>query len=371
MDLEYDQIEIKIFKFINAINKKATEHFGRIFKILGNHEFINLNYDSVNNYIPTWTKNLKNYYKGKTREEYFKLDNEGGKLIFKNGAGLLLKINNNIFVHGRLDHTKDFKYYEDTNNILNDINNALRHKTIRELNSNYNITTWGRKYNRNFNNYNDNDNLSNIQNIKCKEIKEYLTKLIAEIPNNKYKVEDMRVVVGHCPQYLNSNESYQSTVNSTFTRIEKYGQFEKLTFPVRTSKSNKNENFIFGIGMECNKNDLDDPVDYPNYIDNDDRKYEDDYERYIYKVDVGSSRGFDRKVDDILDRNYEKHNIGSRVSQVLEFNNGEINILRSTIKNTRIHQPRQKYEKTIKEKYITELDLDKNIGNYYKKYIKV
>ena len=45
-----------------------------------------------------------------TREEYFRLNNEGGDLIFKDGAGLLLKINNNIFVHGRLDHNKTYAF---------------------------------------------------------------------------------------------------------------------------------------------------------------------------------------------------------------------------------------------------------------------
>ena len=54
----------------------------------------------------------------------------------------------------------------------------------------------------------------------------------------------MRVIVGHCPQYLNSNEYYLSTVNSTFTTIEKYEQFEKLSLPVRTSKADKKNNFI-------------------------------------------------------------------------------------------------------------------------------
>lgn len=369
MDLEYDQIEIKIFKFINSLNEKAHKKGGRIFKVLGNHEFINLNEDSINNYIPDWTKSLDNYYKGMTREQYFKLNNEGGSLIFKDGAGILLKINNNIFVHGRLDHSKSFTDYEEINKILNGNPSELRNKKIRELNCSYSLTLWGRKYNRNFNNYN-NDNeqdLSNNQTTKCKQIRDYLKKFISGIPNNKYKVEDMRVVVGHCPQYLNSNEYYNATVNSTFKNIKSEGNIEKLSYPVRTSKSDKKNNFIFGIGMECNKTNLDDPKEHPNYADNDDRIYTDNDERYIYKVDVGSSRGFDQRVDkNIFTKEYEKGNIGSRVSQVLEFNDCEINILRSTIKNTRIHQPRQQYEGYIRENNITELNL-----NYYKKYYKL
>jgi len=376
MDLEYDQVEIKIFRFINALNEKAIISGGRIFKVLGNHEFINLNDNSINNYIPEWTKSLKNYYKNMTREEYFKLDNEGGYLIFKDGAGLLLKINNNIFVHGRLDHSKTFANYEKINETLNIPNNLggtrlLKQKLIRELNSSCSLTTWGRKYNRNFNNYENEKDLSNNQTQKCEQIRDYLEKFISGIENNKYKVKDMRVIVGHCPQYLSSNEYYQSTVNSTFTSIEKTDQIEKLSLPIRTSKADKKNNFIFGIGMECNKEDLDNPKSHPNYTDNDDRIYIDYDQRYIYKVDVGSSRGFDQRTErNTFTREYEKGNIGSRVSQVLEINGNQINIIRSTIKNTRIHQPRQQYEKYISDNIIDELNYNLDNDVYYKKYLK-
>jgi hypothetical protein len=375
MDLEYDQVEIKIFRFINALNQEAKLSGGRIFKVLGNHEFINLNDNSINNYIPDWTKSLRNYYKNMTRDEYFKLNNEGSDLIFKDGAGLLLKINNNIFVHGRLDHSKSFDNYEKMNEILNIPNHLeeqnggaplLKQRLIRELNSSCSLTTWGRKYNRNFNNYENEKDLSHNQTEKCKQIRDYLGKFISGIKNNQYNVKDMRVIVGHCPQYLNSNEYYQSTVNSTFTTIQKNGQYEKLSLPIRTSKADRKNNFIFGIGMECNKEDLDNPKDHPNYTDNDNRAYVDYDQRYIYKVDVGSSRGFDQRLDrHIFTREHEKGNIGSRVSQVLEINGDDINILRSTIKNTRIHQPRQKYENHITDKSINELNHNLNFDDYY------
>lgn len=359
MDLEYDQIEIKIFRFINAINTQAATKNGRILKILGNHEFINLNDNSLNNYIPDWTKSLKNYYKNKTRDEYFKLDNEGADLIFKDGAGMLLKINNIIFVHGRLDHNKTFNDYEEINEKLNlPNNNPIKQKLIRQLNSSCNITTWGRKYNRNFNNNDNEKDLSNVQTEKCAQIRDYLKKFISGIKDNKYNYKDMRVVVGHCPQYLNSNEYYSSTVNSSFINIENNGKYEKLTFPVRTSLANIEDNFIFGIGMECNKDDLDNPKKYPGFSDNDTRVYIDFSDRYIYKIDVGSSRAFDEKIERTkFSKNHEKNNIGSRVSQILEFKNKKINIKRSTIKNTRIHQPREKYEKRILDNSINELKL--------------
>jgi hypothetical protein len=39
---EYDQVEIKLLRFINAINEQAMRNNGRIFKILGNHDVWNL-----------------------------------------------------------------------------------------------------------------------------------------------------------------------------------------------------------------------------------------------------------------------------------------------------------------------------------------
>lgn len=357
-DSEYDQVEIKIFRLINAINQDAMTKKGRIFKILGNHEIINLN-NSLNNYIPTWTKSLQNYYKGMTRTEYFKLTNEGSDLIFKDGAWLVLKINQNIFVHGRLDHSKTFADYVDMNNILNLPNNHLKKKNlIIKLNSSCTLTTWGRRYNSNFNNSENENDLSSNQTEKCKQIKDYLKMFISGIKNNNYSVDDIRVIVGHCPQYLNH---YSSTINSTFTTIEKNGQSEKVSLPVRTSIADIDQNFVFGIGMECNKKSLDDHDDKTITIDNDDR--------YIYKIDVGSSRGFDDNLSQIpFSREYEKANFGARTPQVLEIKYNGINILRSTIKNTRIHQPRQKYEEEIRKNAEHILNL---INPYYnKKYVK-
>lgn len=361
MDLEYDQVEIKIFRFINAINAQAMEQGGRIFKILGNHEFINLNDNSLNNYIPKWTKSLDNYYNNKTRDEYFKLYNEGADLIFKDGAGILLKINNIIFVHGRLDHEKTFKDYVKINNNLNLPNKKKKKiRLIRKLNSSCNITTWGRKYSRNFNLYANEIELSSNQTEKCKQIKDHLGKFIKGIDNNLYCIEDMKIVIGHCPQ--NMMPYNIPIVNSSFTTIKSNKTHEELTYPVRTSLPDIEQHFIFGIGMECNKNDLDNPKEYPDFSDNDTRAYIDYDDRYIYKVDVASSRAFDQRIYESItfSKKNEINTIGSRVSQILEFNNNKINIKRSTIKNTRIHQPRHEYEKYILENSINEL----NIKNY-------
>jgi hypothetical protein len=110
---EYDQGEIKLLRFINAINFLAINSGGRIYKILGNHDFANLgnNVAVLNRYIQPHTLGEPNYYHGMNRIEYFKAGNAGSQLLLQDGAYLGLIINNNIFVHGQLDHTKNLQYY--------------------------------------------------------------------------------------------------------------------------------------------------------------------------------------------------------------------------------------------------------------------
>jgi len=351
IDLEYDQIEIKIFRFINILNKYAILQGCRIFKILGNHEFINLNNESINNYIPDWTGTLVDYYKGYSRKEYFLLENEGSELIFEDGAFMLLIINNNIFVHGQLDPLKTYNDYVKVNKILN-CQNKKHEKEVIIRESSSNTTLWGRKYDRNSNKDKYGNTIchdNQFQHNKCIEIKMQLGKFIKDIPNYNYNIDDMRVIVGHCPQFIYKDHE---TINSTFTLKSNDGPIETLSLPVKTSTTN--ENIIFGIGMECDKKTL----DSPSGIIKSGIIKTDEYDRYIYKVDVGSSRGFDKRAGvDLFQINsntveQEFKNINSRVSQVLEIkNNGisdEMKILRSTIKNTRIHQPRQMYESLIR-----------------------
>jgi hypothetical protein len=58
-NLEYDQVEIKLLRFINSINTLAKEAGERIYKILGNHDFANLanNRSFFVPFIPTYTRN--------------------------------------------------------------------------------------------------------------------------------------------------------------------------------------------------------------------------------------------------------------------------------------------------------------------------
>lgn len=377
LEHEYDQIEIKIYRFINALNISSGN---RIHKILGNHELINLiacpDFFNYNNYIPDKTKELDFfYYNTKSRIDYFKWNQEGGQLIFKDGAGIFLKINNNLFTHGSIDHNKTLDQYIEINNLLN--TNISDHLLIQIL-DNYEDTLFGRDYDRI-----NNPKKNIVQHIKCDAIKNNLKNFI--IKDEKYDINDFRIIVGHCVQFLYDESN--KIKNSTFTMITKDNTREIINGPVYTGIKNSmyDDNRIFGISMECLKPKIINKIDKFNPYGEDVKLIEDtvedvndevsinpnefkidDNERFIYKVDIGSSRGFDEliNISNIRNKLKEKQYLGPRVPQVLEINNNKIQILRSTIKNTRIHQPRYLYEKhTLK---IPELNKD----HYFRKYLK-
>jgi len=419
--LEYDQVEIKLLRFINSINLLAMEKGGRIYKILGNHDVANLTYYKIskgygisqttpfiNDYIPESTLQESNYHNNIKREYYFNAGNPGSYLLLQGGAYIGLIINNNIFVHGQLNHNKNLQYYIDLNNKINDpANNTLEkpknviperprsdfvddddyddyiyfrdkeEPTLWDI-LNEEPTLWNRGYDRAFNK----DKTNETQNKKCENVKNFLVKFYNEIKDYvskrekyyPYKSDDLRVIIGHCPQFYGNQKEI---INSTFITKKVEDNIEILSGPkVRTGLQNLN--FLFGIGMECNKRNLDN-FDYTPINDED--------PRFIFKVDVGSSRAFDYKP--YYNPEGGEQNIqlqfGQRTPQVLEINNEDnkdnIRIIRSTIFNTRIHQPRQEVENLLKGTK-SELKIDEVYdpdhpylpglagGSYKDKYLK-
>lgn len=361
---EYDQIEIKIYRFINALNKSSGS---RIHKILGNHEIINL-FEvppvDYSEYVPPRTRDLNFfYYHGNSRRDYFKWNNEGGRLIFEDGAGIFLKINNNLFVHGQIEHTKTLADYEKINKEINEaMSTEVNYKLYNVEDGSFGTTLFGRFYDNFFSRLNQTE-----QHQKCIDIKDNLKNFI--VPSELYIPTMFRIIVGHCVQSLRDRFNY---INSTFSQIKKDGVREIVSGQVITGKfdSTNQDNQIFGISMECDKKTLDDPKERLDFeklssiYDKEDVQLQDvdEYERYIYKVDIGTSRAFDN-FNTLPDRNSEKLYLGSRVPQVLELTPKTVRILRSTIKNTRIHQPRPNYESNIRMN--PELNKDT-----YKKYLK-
>ena len=86
---EYYQIELKILRFINALNKQAMAVGGRIFKILGNHEINNMvtyktEEDPISyqdNYIAPVTRRTVDYYRGLSRNDIFHINNYGANIL--------------------------------------------------------------------------------------------------------------------------------------------------------------------------------------------------------------------------------------------------------------------------------------------------
>jgi len=170
-----------------------------------------------------------------------------------------------------------------------------------------------------------------------------------------YNIEKLKLVVGHCPQY-------ESTIwNKKNITMSKLHTSDSISLTYSNEELHKgqadNTDFgkIFGITMQCekpNKNDF-----------------------YIYQIDIGSSRGFDNNIEDIIinDKDLiEKENkyLFSKTPQILHIdNNDKVFIIKSKIGNTRKQLPRPNYEKLINASPdYKDLKLDEE--RYAKKYLK-
>jgi hypothetical protein len=148
---QYPQIEIKLLRFINALNKQALNYSGRIFKLFGNHEVLNINMLSRNyqeRYIFPTDLGITNYYRGKTRKTIFHYGNEGYKLLLEGECRCLLMLNNYIFVHGQIKG-QNFIEFEDINNIINTSTDRDRIESVYEYLDgvdNVNSALWSRDY---------------------------------------------------------------------------------------------------------------------------------------------------------------------------------------------------------------------------------
>ena len=383
----YPQIEIKILKFLNKLDEVANIYGGRVIKLIGNHEI-----DNFRKFVSVGLHNDMTYYSNiythdgleempylddqgvlrtMPRNKYFNLNNPGFKLFMERGSGIFLRINNNLFMHGQLyDNSKsdlnifDYTHCDRINKWLNSGTNLLD----AEFNA-FNLykppQLWGREY--------GDDQKINKRMISktesdkfCERVKGDKEQFLFNHPkynrSNKqfdgYKVESMRIIIGHCPQ--SDSTIYYGEINRTFTTQQNRGDNKTvmLSAPAINTIANFQTNTVFGISMEC-----------PNPAND---------HHQIYKVDVSSSRGFDRtKVYNmIVNDDTMKQYLLSRVPQVLEIRDRDVSIIRSTLKNTRIHQYRADFENLLNEKikksYVSPNLYNDNIayGGYKEKYLK-
>jgi hypothetical protein len=357
--IEYPQIEIKIFRFINAINKQAKKYGGRIIKMFGNHEMNNVigNKDFIKKYSYPNTIKQTNYYRNNNRFECFMRGKEGYKLMLEDNMYILFKINNNLFVHGGpLD---DLNFYE-----YNRMNYIINYKVETSINNlitmlaNTNSPLWT----RDFGEYSKiNKRIDNNEEF-CNNVQKILTTIKGK---NFFHddIKTIRIIIGHCVQ---SSSTLYNTNNITFNYInntksnnikevleskyEKVINDNKRIVPKKyidhdykyRGPADLEKRIVFGITMECD-NDL-----IPE-------------DNYIYKVDVGSSRGFDyyylpdeNDIEKLSFEELENKYFLSRTPQILEIINNKPKIIRSLVNNTKIHQPRKMYQKQFKTKNKTK-----------------
>lgn len=385
--LYYPHIEIKILYFINRLNLQSfssqSVNYGRIIKLLGNHE--------VGNFTDLWKDNRFLFNKDirdteyinllelglegekdaidsikdkskvyENRRDVFRIDTSmdttdfGFKLFLETtGTGILLKINNNVFVHGQLINSMTFNDYDAINTLINSYSIANKKKIFDALNLLNNETSplWMR-------NWGQLDRVINDRRF-CNKVNDTITHFCSTLPNCKSK--DIRVIIGHCSQF---DSTYENKTNSTFSKlILKDGIVEVFTNDSIYTGRPTNDN-IFGITAECYNNNT------PSII----------------KVDIGMSRSFDM-IDDInnIIRNDtdflvdEAKYYNGRTPQVIEIIGNKMRIIRSSMKNTSIHLPRPSYKEKLHFVEKANTDAIKRMTNhnsllkqsiYYNKYMK-
>lgn len=380
---EYPQVELKIILLLNKLDDYAIRRGGRVIKLTGNHELINLmgNTQFVDQFTFDGIRRTsdKPYFKHRgieyTRNNFFKKGNLGHDIFRHNGTGILVKINNFVFIHGR---TTDLPYekYKKYNNWLNGYAN-ITYEELKSLQDTRTSPLWNRDYGS------DKDIHERFHNNKefCEQVDKDILKFCE---GTSFDPNKIKVVVGHCIQ---SYSTIYNQRNSTFRTIEEItDSVEVLSgdsdgglpeFSSEEKVSGKSMR-IFGITMECGIEKsikINDKKEIIEKIETEPR---------IYRVDIGMSRGFDvEQMSELLNNvktpeegKFLEHNyIFSRTPQVLEVlqqgDKEKVRIIRSKIKNTRIHQPRTWFENAVKSKgdIMSNLDLTK-YGGYRKKYYK-
>ena len=376
----YPQAEIKILCFLNKLDELASIYGGRVIKLLGNHDC--LNFISPNQYAANYSHDeneIIKYPPGSiplTRAQYFNINNPGFKLFTKQGVGITIKINNNLFMHGQIDPTYNINICEGINNWLNSVNYNgdidLSQQSVQNSPSNlflYGIANgnvsrllWNREYG-DTNTVNERI-MNGTTDAFCQSVVQDIRSFLNDPNLTDIDINNMKVIIGHCFQY---DATQLNKINNTYITQRQDNNVVELSPPSTTTRPDFVNNNIFGITMEC-KNPDPDPT------------------HKIYKVDIGTSRAFDDNISytntgDFNNRLSHSHmslkqRFLSRVPQVLQIINNDIRIIRSTFQNTRIHQPRPLLENLI------NTDLSSGIltpdfkienmtyGGYKEKYLK-
>jgi hypothetical protein len=393
---QYYQLEVKIIKFLNLLDIYAVNKMGRVIKLLGNHELENmchfcnnskenLHFRKKHSFSNPNTKiEEKTYYKNYSRLEFFNFNKPGYELLRERGTGIILKINNNIFVHASLIENDKMKYYD-----YSFMNNLINNKEIKSKDYNDKIITyfkilsekdtgksilWERsdgEFSR-FNILKNNDetddtidehtNINSTRDTYCNNLGLRLVKFCEGISEHSSycNTQNLRLIVCHTTQHESSFPSKKSTHNiiehKTHNNKITFSQLENSDRTTETFNYNKiymghpkrdynNNDIIFGITTECI-----------------------DFKHQIFRIDIGQSRAFDNtkyipKITENIDHdNYTNLYLLSRSPQILKIIDNDLKIIRSKLENTRKHQPRIWLEDAYESKKLNSV----YVGKYYK-----
>jgi hypothetical protein len=369
---EFPMEEARILMFINELNKQAASKNGKIYKVLGNHDFNNLNGRNIKqklsngyfNYTSRYAYEYEGYKQtpSKGRLEYFTRGNTGSSLLAEGGIYFYLMIKDFIFVHGGI--VSDLLTFKNIANANDELNKYAINNTKEKLPLDY-----GQKNNlMSLINYKDRkdptgllrDRTFGFNNQEEEEMCNSLFKKFNELCKSCVDIESdeqidsfwkyskdcdpskMKVVMGHCPQnYWSKNSIYNTSFNTIINE-----DCTSIEYSQKVETINSNDTNINGITVSCGSIN-----DNPS----------------IFRIDVGMSRAFNIK-DISKDENRDKI-IMSRTPQVLKIvyskdtTEPKMSIIKSTLKNTLIHVP--------------DMDKQSDLGivippdtSYMKKYLK-
>jgi hypothetical protein len=330
----YPQVEIKLLRFINAINTQARHLNGGIVKVLGNHDYENFkgNEDMVDDYAFTPDRDNECYYQHtdgtwESRKTFFRFGHEGYRLYQETlGMYIIFRVNNLLFVHGQLP-TKKFLDREATLLTFETIHGLLRQPYTHEVGEKIKLyddlisdVLWGREYG-------DPDERPNEKEEDMeKRIKSDITAFCGKVCD-----DNMTIFVGHCQQHLvHQDNSVRSTLGHFCRRNKVTETFDNTE--IYTGKPDSKEQHVnktFGIVTEW--------------------EYEPKQNRHIpilVKLDVGVGRGQEYLDDyknlqsgDVLERDFFR----PRAPTVCEVIGSKMQIIRSTMSNMALHIKRDAY----------------------------
>ena len=254
----YPQIELKILMFINALNIQANKVGGKIIKLFGNHELMNIisNPNFGYNIIYTYPEDQNSgYYKETSRTDIFKVGNHGFELLLEGGCGILVKINNTIFVHG--DLVESYDVYDDLNQFINNPHERTQEKwnTKFKIHVDENKSLFSRMRGDDVHSsnriYRKMFGINTLQTSFCDNLIESFKIFKGDGTVIIDDVNDLKLVIGHCPQYYNSiserpNETYNKKIKEDDV-MEVFGQDIYSGRPVFDRTDNRTR--IFGITM--------------------------------------------------------------------------------------------------------------------------